>query len=332
MNRYERQINQIGKENQEKLDDLSVGVIGLGALGSVTTELLARAGVNELIIADHDIIELSNLHRQVLYNEEDVDSLKTEVISKKLENINSATSINIFSEKIDEENIGLFEDVDILLDCSDDLTTRFIINDFCSKENIDWIHASVSGMNGIVLPVKPESDYCFNCIYDTKKTLLDCDEQGILNTASHVISSIQVNELFKIVFDNLSSEDKLSLVDLESNSIESFSINLDNECKTCNNIYEYLRENEKSEGIEFSVSKCETRAAFSANTNENISLDLENIEEKFSSEVSTPIVVVIKDESIGEVIVHEHGELIFKDLEEKSKIREEANRIYEMGL
>jgi len=178
--RYLRQeiFREIGKKGQSKLRKSTVAIVGLGALGSVSAELLARAGIGKLIVIDRDIVELSNLQRQSLYDESDIGKPKAIAAKEKLSKINSEIKIDIFIDDLNRENIdkilslrGKYIDekfnkivennkknknnIDLILDCTDNLETRFLVNDFSIKNKIPFIYSSAVGSKGYVFNVMP---------------------------------------------------------------------------------------------------------------------------------------------------------------------------------
>ena len=140
--RYSRQmlLKEIGEEGQSKLDYKKVVIVGIGALGTVAAELLARAGIGSLRLIDRDVVEESNLQRQILFTEKDVGKSKSVMAAEKLKEINSLIKIESYPLHLDPKNVSLLQDADLVLDCTDNLETRFLINDHCRKEKIPWIY------------------------------------------------------------------------------------------------------------------------------------------------------------------------------------------------
>ena len=150
--RYSRQeiIPEIGKKGQQKLKKSKITIIGVGAIGTVTAELLTRAGIGNITLFDKDIVELNNLQRQTLYQENDVGKAKSLVAAKKLQKINSTIKIKGYNTEINSKNITKIKS-DIILDCTDNMETKFLINDYCSKEKIPWIYASAIKNIGTII-------------------------------------------------------------------------------------------------------------------------------------------------------------------------------------
>ena len=192
--RFKKQEVFIGKRAQKHIEKAHVTIIGCGALGSVAAELLARAGVRKLTLIDRDLVDLSNLQRQSLYTEADIGKLKALALANHLKKINVLLQIEAFAIDLESDNSEVLK-ADLVLDGTDNFYTRFLINDFCKKEDIPWVFASATGASGFVFPMTKESP-CFNCIFKEPSIPLgSCDTEGILNTIVHSIASFQVTEL-----------------------------------------------------------------------------------------------------------------------------------------
>ncbi len=239
--RYSRQELVIGKENQNRLKNKKVVVVGLGALGSVAAELLTRAGIGNLILIDRDYVELNNLQRQVLYNEDDVNKPKALRLKNHLEKINKDVNIKAIFDNLDKNNLDLIK-ADLVLDCTDNLETRFLINEYCSLKKIKWIYSAAIKNQGYVFNIIPEKA-CLRC-FVTEASLESCETAGILNSISNLIGSIQVSEALKILL-NKDYEKDLIYVNLDTNNIEKIKVSKDKECSVCNGEYEYLYKDDK---------------------------------------------------------------------------------------
>lgn len=326
MDRYTSQIAFLGKKAHEHLSKSTVAVIGLGALGSVAAELLARAGIGTIILIDHDIVELSNLQRQALYDEKDISKLKAEAASAKLKKINSSIEIIPQAQHIDETTIKTIT-AGLILDCTDNLETRFIINKYCHAKRIPWVHAAAVGSIGIILPITNNPDtYCFNCIYANAKSSLTCGDKGILNTTSYATASFQVTEAIKMLTKQKHSD--LIRFNSWTNTFDLIKVKKNPSCDICTKKETASREKAT---ISFTISKCTTRAGYSAKPSKNIHLNLTTLKQHFNTIVETPIVLVIK-ENETEIIVHEFGEILFKTMTDEKKMHTIAKKIYEVGL
>ncbi len=233
--RYSRQEIFLGKKSQKILSKSKVAIVGLGALGTVSAELLTRSGVN-LTLIDRDLIELTNLQRQTLFSEKDINKPKVLVAEKKLRRINSEIVIKSHFINLDFQNVNLLKS-EVILDCTDNLETRFLINEFSVKNRIPFIYASAIKNNGYVFNVlnKP----CLKCILKNSKTTETCETTGVLNTITSMMASIQVNEAVKILTRNNPEKDLIYL-NLENNALAKIKVNPDKNCPVCNGNFEYL--------------------------------------------------------------------------------------------
>ncbi len=238
--RYNRQeiFNKIGKEKQIVIENSTISIVGLGALGSVISEMLVRAGVKNLIIIDRDIVELTNLQRQSLYIEEDIGKLKAIVAKEKLEKINSEVKIKYYVEDLDSNNINILQG-DLILDCTDNLDTRFLINDYCKLKKIPWVYSGVIGSRGMVLSVLPDNS-CFSCIFKESDGILGtCDTEGVISSIVHCIAGIQFNEAIKILTKQLTNI-QLLYFDIWNLNLNKIKIEKNKNCGTCNGNYKWL--------------------------------------------------------------------------------------------
>ena len=196
--KYSRQalLKEIG-EKQEFLSASTLAVIGLGALGTHCSELLARAGVENLILIDEDVIEESNLQRQSLYEEKDVGKSKVKVAKYKLEKINSRTKIITHEVFLDKDNTSILDTADLILDCTDNLETRFVINKYCKEKNKVWIFSSAVKTSGYCMAIFPEGP-CLECFLENTELDSSCT-LGVINTIINSISSLAATLAIKIL-------------------------------------------------------------------------------------------------------------------------------------
>ncbi len=235
---YSRQELVIGKKAQKKLEKSKVAIIGVGALGSLTSELLVRSGVKNLILFDHDFIESSNLQRQHLFKFNDIKKPKVKVAKKYLKEINPKVSIKDCLESLSSENIKKIRKVDLVLDCTDNMQTRFLLNDFCVKNQINCIFASAIQNKGYVF-VYSIKKACYNCIFSGLRSIDSCEALGVLNGISSLVSSLQVNEAIKLLVGKKAEED-LVYVRLDKNNFDKIKIEKRKDCRSCKGKYDYL--------------------------------------------------------------------------------------------
>ena len=240
--RYSRQIifEKIGAQRQKLLEKSKVTLVGLGATGTRTAELLTRAGVGSLILIDRDIIETSNLQRQTLFTEEDVNKSKAFAALEHLKKINSQIKIKAIFKDVTSKNIGTIVKGDLILDCTDNMETRFLLNEHSQEKNIPWIFSSIIGSSGMLFNIIPKKTPCFHCIFKAPEEVLGtCDTEGIINTTAALISSMQVTEAFKILTKQPSIKE-LIYFDLWKNKIEKTKIKKHPNCPACNKKFSYL--------------------------------------------------------------------------------------------
>lgn len=208
--RYSRQerFGPIGKTGQEKLGAARVAIVGCGALGSVLAESMVRAGAGQVILIDRDFIELSNLQRQFLYDESDIEAglPKAEAAARKLRVINSQVRIEPFITDANHESIEMLTDgADLILDGTDNLHTRYLINDVAIQRSIPWIYGAAQAGTGMALSVLPPGRPCLRCVFDSPPDpgqLETCETAGIIGPLIAIVAGYQATEALKILTGN----------------------------------------------------------------------------------------------------------------------------------
>jgi len=220
----------LGQEGQNKLKKSRVLLVGCGALGSVSAQILSRAGVGSIKIADDDQVELANLHRQLLFTEEDADfsTLKVHAAKDFLEKVNSEVEIKIFDQKFTCENgSNLAEDVDLILDCSDNPQARRDIDTVASQLKIPWIYGGIASSLGVVKFVDTIAGDSIKNWFDFKagsEVLSPCQD-GVLNTVPLLVATLQSNEAIKYLSGAEEQLIKETIYfDLWNNEIEALKI------------------------------------------------------------------------------------------------------------
>ena len=242
MSRYAKQIlfAPLGEEGQKRLSAARVTLVGLGALGSVIANHLVRAGVGFLRLCDRDFVELDNLQRQILYDEEDVKSNlpKAVAAAAKLKRINSEVTLDPRVCDVNYANVEeLSKDVDLVLDGTDNFETRFLLNDACVKLKKPWVYGGCVGSYGMSMVILPEEGPCFTCLLSEKPapgSSPTCDTAGVLNTAVAIIASLQANEANKILAGRRGALDGgLVTLDLWANTHQRIRVPRAADCVTC---------------------------------------------------------------------------------------------------
>src|SRR6266446_10069085 len=207
LDRYSRQtlFGPIGKQGQERLRAASAAIIGCGALGTALANNLCRAGIGRLVIADRDYIELNNLQRQILFDEDDITRRLPKAIAaaEKLRRINSGVSIEPLVEDINADGIeSLVQDVDLVLDATDNFETRYLLNDVCVKYARPWIYSGVIASYGVTMNIVPGETPCLRCIFPDMPlpgTTPTCDTAGVLNGTVGAMAGIASTEALKLL-------------------------------------------------------------------------------------------------------------------------------------
>ncbi len=237
LERYSRQImiDGIGEEGQRKLKNSTVAVFGLGGLGSPATIYLAVAGVGKLILADCDRPDLSNLNRQILHWEEDVEAQRSKVESsaRKIRSINSDIEVVEENERVTGGNIGeMFGEADLIVDCLDDFNTRLMMNKYCVENDTPFVHAAVEGLHGQVTSIKPGKTPCLRCMFPTPPP--KAETFPILGATAAVLGALEAVEAVKIITrvgEPLFS--RLMIADLMHQQWEVIEVERVPDCEAC---------------------------------------------------------------------------------------------------
>jgi len=243
LERYSRQmlLSEIGKAGQERLLSSTVAVAGCGALGSVIAGSLVRAGVGRLKLVDRDYIELNNLQRQMLFDEEDIARglPKAVAAAERLRRVNSQVRVEPFVADVNATNVEeIIRDADLVLDGTDNFETRFLINDACVKGGIPWVYGAVIATHGMSMVIIPHRTPCFRCFLTDMPapgTTPTCDTVGVLGAAVNIVASLEVVEGLKILLGREEElHGKLIYLDAWSGSLEQIEIRKGSTpCPTC---------------------------------------------------------------------------------------------------
>lgn len=236
--RYKKQELFLGRGSQEKLQAAHVLVVGAGALGSASAEMLARSGVGSLTIVDRDYVEWSNLQRQQLYTERDVSETLPKAIAAKqrLSQINSEIEIEAIVADVNGQNIEeLVSGKSVIVDATDNFETRLIVNDAAVKHGIPFVFGACVGSYGLTFTVIPGVTPCLHCLMDHLPAQgLTCDTVGVISPIVSVVASFQVTKVFQLLTGQAVSP-VLQSIDIwkgESSKIHIGKIKKDN-CPTC---------------------------------------------------------------------------------------------------
>jgi molybdopterin/thiamine biosynthesis adenylyltransferase len=205
--RYSRQIlfAPLGEEGQRRLGEARVGIVGCGALGAAQAGLLARAGVGRLRLIDRDVVEASNLQRQALYDEDDAREHRPKALAAqaRLGRINRQIEVEAHVADLTAANAGaLLDGCDVLLDGTDNLATRYLLNDFALERGVAWIYGAAVGARGMTFTVIPGATACLECLFPgaVEAELMEtCDTAGVLGWVVAWVAALQVSECVKLL-------------------------------------------------------------------------------------------------------------------------------------
>ncbi|KRD61570.1 thiamine biosynthesis protein ThiF [Flavobacterium sp. Root935] len=202
-NRYNRQIilPEIGEEGQYKLLKSKVLVVGAGGLGAAILPYLAAAGVGEIGIIDDDRIEISNLHRQVIYKTSAVGKSKAKEAKLMISELNPQVKVKAFSEKLSGKNVfNLFEKYEIIVDATDNISIKYLINDACLALNKPMVYGSIFRFQGQVSVFNYQNGPTYRCLYpEENNNALNCEDAGVIGVSVGIIGMFQANEVLKMI-------------------------------------------------------------------------------------------------------------------------------------
>ena len=256
LSRYSRQVllPQIGQAGQAKLLASTVALVGCGALGTAIADGLVRAGVGRLKIIDRDYIELSNLQRQTLFDQEDIDRGLPKAVAavEKLRKVNAGIELEALVTHLNPLNIArILSDVDLVVDGTDNFEARFLINDACLKYNLPWVYGAVITTYGVTMSIVPHRSACLRCLLREKPppgTAPTADTAGVLGPAPSVIGALEVSQVLKLLLDGGQEFwGHLSQIDVWSGEWLQIQVERDPECPACGlQQYEFLQTDKDS--------------------------------------------------------------------------------------
>jgi len=207
--RFSRQLvlKNIGPKGQKKILSSKILIVGVGGLGCPAAENLTRAGVGTIGLVDNDIINLSNIHRQSLFNSKDVKKLKVSVAAKKLKEINPHTKVITYKSRLNDKNIkNIIKNYELIIDGSDNFKTKFLINDYCIKFKKKLITGAISKFDGHIFTFdfKDKKTASLKNFYQEKEVsddVLNCEFEGVLGTTASIVGTTQANEALKMIME-----------------------------------------------------------------------------------------------------------------------------------
>ncbi len=235
--RYSRQIisPSIGEEGQEKLSKLRVLQVGAGGLGSPCSLYLVAAGIKELTILDNDVLDISNLQRQILYNESQLRGVKVELAKDILSRLNSEVQVHAFKDYIDENSIKKYlKGQDFIIDCSDNLKTKFMVNKVAVDNNMKCVIAGIKDFYGQIMTINPKTSACYQCVFpvpekeDTKAP--PGNPLPVIGVTPGILGTLEALEVLKTTLNLPNLENKLLMVNLLDLSFNIIKVVKDEHC------------------------------------------------------------------------------------------------------
>ncbi len=241
--RYSRQtlLKEIGEGGQTKISAAKAVIVGCGALGTYTASLLTRAGVGRILIADRDNVELSNLQRQILFSEQDVGEPKASTAERLLKQVNSEIEITSTMTDIGVDNVeDLVDGATVVVDATDNMQTRFVVNDACVKLGIPWVYGGAVGTSGMVFSIVPTGP-CLRCVFPTLPPagqLPTCNTVGIVNSLPSVVASLEVTEALKVMLGEKTTPE-LMIIDVWHGDLQKIRVKRNPDCESCGKRHYY---------------------------------------------------------------------------------------------
>ena len=239
LDRYSRQImlEEIGYQGQLKLKQASICVVGVGGLGNPIVTRLAAMGIGKIRIVDRDVIELSNLHRQTMFNEDDIGQVKVETAAKKLRKLNQDIVIEELPVSINDYTaLDVVDGCDVVIDALDSVNARYSLNKACIEKKIPFVTGAAVGVTGQSFTILPNETACYHCLFPAldEDSMPTCSIEGVHPSILSIIGGIEVSEAVKIITGKEPSlKDKVLHVDLENLIFNFTKVSRVQECSVC---------------------------------------------------------------------------------------------------
>lgn len=239
LERYSRQVmlEEIGYEGQLKLKNAKVCVVGVGGLGNPIATRLVAMGIGKIRIVDRDVVELSNLHRQTMFDESDIGQVKVEAAAKKLRKMNSDVLIEALPVSVNDYTaLDIVEGCDVVIDALDSVNARYSLNKACVKKNIPFVTGAAVGVSGQVFTILPKQTACYHCVLPAldENSMPTCSTEGVHPSILSIVGGIEVAEAVKIMIGRPPTlANKLLYIDLDNLDFSSAEFRKVDECPVC---------------------------------------------------------------------------------------------------
>jgi molybdopterin-synthase adenylyltransferase len=239
LERYSRQVmlEEIGYEGQLKLRSSKVCVVGIGGLGNPIATRLVAMGVGKIRIVDRDVVELSNLHRQTIFDESDIGQVKVEAATKKLKKMNSDVLIEALPVSVNDYTaFDIIEGCDVVIDALDSVNARYSLNKACVKKNVPFVTGAAVGVSGQVFTILPNQSACYHCVFPSldENSMPTCSTEGVHPSILSIVGGIEVAEAVKIMIGRPPTlANRLLYIDMDNLDFSSVEFKRVNECPVC---------------------------------------------------------------------------------------------------
>lgn len=228
-------LNDFNDKNFKFIQSQNIVIVGIGGIGCPVAQYLVSSGIKNLTLIDNDIVQLSNLNRQILFNQKDIGKKKVDIAKKKLNYINPKAKIKIFSKLINNKNISQkLLNASLVIDATDNWKTMSTINEYCTKNSVPLISCSVAGYDGQIIFFKNKKNkhLCLNCIYTNQNEpdLPRCDTVGVLGIAAGITGLIAAQLTINYFTNNPKNLEKLIMINSKSMKIEYIKIKKNDSC------------------------------------------------------------------------------------------------------
>ena len=228
-------LNEFSEDNLLKLSKIKIGVVGIGGIGCPLTQYLVSSGIKDLIISDGDIIEKSNLNRQILFNLNDLGKKKVDVAKEKLQLINPKCKISIIDQSVNSRNLNLLSECSIVVDATDDWTTSRLLNEYCIKNHINFLYSSVVKHDLQIMLFENSKNYehlCLNCVFPNKKDLdlPRCNTVGISGISAGLAGLITAQKIINFLLNIKDETNMLTIFDGKKITIDNIIVKSKHDC------------------------------------------------------------------------------------------------------
>lgn len=333
---YSRQIAlaELGRKGQKKLYHSKVAIIGLGGLGSASSIYLALAGVGHLRLVDQDTVELTNLHRQLLYNLTDLKYPKVETAAKKIHQINPQTKIEPIPENANRSNIEqIVKGMDCIVDGLDNMKTRYLLNRACVKHKIPYVYGAAIGLEGALSVFYPPETPCLECVFPSvdDRYLQTCETRGVLGATAGIIGTMQAMEtIILLTGTGEPLKGKLMICDFSDMHFMTIDIYERPDCPACKGEIKLEKAKERLTWL------CGQNTV-NVNPPRLIETSMEQLHEKLQSHykilIKSPIVIVFQYGDNIEISLFQYGRMLIKNVKNENTALKIYTEVWkELGL